>query len=154
MSSWTFKEFNHILDGVVYGVTISLGFATIENIWYGYQFSTAYGSMQIILLNISLRAVTAVPAHAILGGVMGYYLGKAKVRNSGAYAFGGLLLAIFLHGLYNVFAIGIQLFPFIIEDGIIGYLIGWAGVIIFLLIGFPGLMSLIKKARREDQTIP
>ena len=30
------KEFNEPMDGIVYGVTVSLGFATLENIFYVY----------------------------------------------------------------------------------------------------------------------
>ena len=30
------KDFNEPIDGIVYGVTVSLGFATLENIYYVY----------------------------------------------------------------------------------------------------------------------
>src|SRR5262249_35502683 len=68
-------EFDEPLDGVVYGVAVSLGFATLENILYilGRGLSVAWG-----------RALFAVPAHALFGGTMGYYAGRAKFDREAA----------------------------------------------------------------------
>ena len=91
---WKSSNFNERFDGIVYAVYISLGFAGIENILY--VFSGGY-SVGIV------RALTAVPAHALFGVVMGYYFGLAKFHQKfrGVY----LMLAFFLpfvsHGLYD-----------------------------------------------------
>jgi RsiW-degrading membrane proteinase PrsW (M82 family) len=63
------KNFNEPFDGIVYAVIVSMGFATIENIIYVFQYGFATGI---------LRLFTAVPAHAAFGILMGYFLGKAK----------------------------------------------------------------------------
>ena len=85
--------FNEPMDGVVYGVTASLGFATLENILY-----VAAGGWTVALL----RAFTAVPAHACFGAIMGYYVGKARfVDRRNVVAFWGLLAAILFHALYD-----------------------------------------------------
>jgi len=81
------------MDGVVYGATASLGFATLENILYvsGGGWSVAIG-----------RAFSAVPAHACLGAILGYYVGQARFhpeRRTSAWL--GLLAATILHGCYN-----------------------------------------------------
>lgn len=85
--------FDEPMDGVVYGVTASLGFATLENILY-----VADGGWPIALS----RAFSAVPMHAFLGAILGYYVGQAKlVEQSGVSARRGLWIAVLLHGLYD-----------------------------------------------------
>jgi protease PrsW len=91
------KDFNEPIDGIVYGVMVGLGFATLENVMYVLNagengFSTALG-----------RAFTAVPAHAAFGVLMGAYVGLAKFipEKAAIYTFIGIGLAVFFHGLYD-----------------------------------------------------
>src|ERR1051325_6229540 len=65
------KEFDEPMDGIVYGAVASLGFASLENI--GYVFGEG-GGMGIAML----RALTAVPGHAFMGAIMGYFIGQAR----------------------------------------------------------------------------
>ena len=67
-------EFDEPMDALVYGVTVSLGFATLENIYYVYfsEFSEIYGSTTLA----SIRAFTSIPAHASFGCLMGYFVLK------------------------------------------------------------------------------
>jgi RsiW-degrading membrane proteinase PrsW (M82 family) len=63
------QEVDEPFDGLIYGVAISLGFATLENFLY----------LQRMGLEVAwARALFAVPAHALFGGSMGYYAGRAK----------------------------------------------------------------------------
>jgi RsiW-degrading membrane proteinase PrsW (M82 family) len=64
------EEFDEPLDGVVYGVALALGFATVENVLCVVRDGLAIGL---------LRAIFAVPAHALFGAAMGYYMGRAKL---------------------------------------------------------------------------
>ncbi len=92
---WRNHEFNEMYDGIVYSVFVSLGFATIENI--GYVLSTGFS---VALL----RSLTAVPAHAMFGVAMGYYLGIAKFARTPyreKYFRLGLIVPIALHGIYD-----------------------------------------------------
>ncbi len=94
---WKNKEFNEKFDGIVYAVFISLGFALVENILYVFGDSAGGYSVGI------LRAVTAVPAHALFGVVMGYHFAIAKFEPSrrGFEIFLALAFPILLHGLYD-----------------------------------------------------
>jgi len=65
------SEFDEPMDGLVYGVAASLGFATLENVLY-----VSSGGLVVAIV----RAVSAVPMHASLGAVMGYYCGQAKFQ--------------------------------------------------------------------------
>lgn len=94
--NWAYNrpEFNEIMDGIVYSVAASLGFATLENILYVLQHGLGVGIA---------RALLAVPGHAFYGAVMGYFLGRAKLsgqREKRLLAW-GLTLAILFHGLYD-----------------------------------------------------
>jgi RsiW-degrading membrane proteinase PrsW (M82 family) len=91
---WRSKEFNDKFDGIVYAVFVSLGFAAVENILY----VTGNGHFTGIM-----RAITAVPAHAIFGVTMGFYFGMAKFYEKQQYQLKikALLYPIILHGIYN-----------------------------------------------------
>jgi RsiW-degrading membrane proteinase PrsW (M82 family) len=64
------SELDEPLDGVVYGVALALGFATVENV-----LDVLRDGLKVGLL----RALFAVPAHALFGAVMGFYFGRAKL---------------------------------------------------------------------------
>ncbi len=87
------KAFNEPLDGIIYSVIVSMGFATWENLVYGMENDTE---------TLVLRMVTAVPAHAAFAIIMGYHLGLAKFEAQGIdRRLAGLTAAIFAHGLYD-----------------------------------------------------
>lgn len=89
------SEFNEPMDGVVYGVAASLGFATLENILY-----VGSGGLGVGLM----RAFSAVPGHAFTGVVMGYYVGRARFARPelrGALYGLALLGPMLLHGMYD-----------------------------------------------------
>ncbi|MDX2247805.1 MAG: PrsW family glutamic-type intramembrane protease [Bacteroidia bacterium] len=94
------EEFDEPYDGIMYGVAVSLGFAAIENVLYVF---TSEGGLQTGLL----RMFTAVPAHAVFGVIMGYFVGKAKflgeTGNPYRERMKGLAGAVLLHGLYDYF---------------------------------------------------
>lgn len=91
---WKSPSFNEKFDGIVYAVFVSLGFAGVENVLYVMD-----GGMQTAIT----RALTAVPAHAIFGISMGYYLGIAHMYQElkGKYLARALLVPVLLHGIYD-----------------------------------------------------
>ncbi|MEM4250950.1 MAG: PrsW family glutamic-type intramembrane protease [Candidatus Bathyarchaeia archaeon] len=88
------KEFNEVMDGIVYSSAAALGFATVENILYVLPRGLGVGV---------LRAVLSVPGHALDSGMFGYFLGLAKVRERGGtgLVWAGLMVATFFHGLWD-----------------------------------------------------
>lgn len=90
------KHFNEPFDGIVYAVMVSMGFATLENVLYVFEFGYE---------TAILRMFTAVPAHATFGVLMGYFLGKAKFTHKKKllYSFVALLAATLFHGSYDYF---------------------------------------------------
>lgn len=98
------KEFNEPMDGIVYSVMVSMGYATLENVFYVLE-----GGIGSALLRMFL----AVPAHASFAVIMGFYVGRGKAYRVGAVTsrdkpwlksiIYGLLGAAFLHGTYDFF---------------------------------------------------
>ncbi len=90
------QSFDEPYDGIVYAVAVSLGFATLENIFYAFSSTTTFSTLL-------LRALLPVSGHALFGVIMGYYLGKAKFEQAKAkrYLWGSLLLPIVWHGLFD-----------------------------------------------------
>lgn len=106
------SAFDEPMDGVVYGAAVSLGFATFENVLYVLD-----GGLTVAIL----RALTAVPGHALLGVIMGFYVGQLHLHRDRRRSL--LLMAwgvpVLLHGLYD--------FPLMAADG----LQGAAGLVVF-----------------------
>jgi protease PrsW len=91
------KVFNEPLDGIVYSVMVSMGFATLENILYAQTYPD--------FTTVIARAFTAVPAHAIFAVLMGYFVGKAKFAaapiEKAKLLFKGFSAAVLAHGTYD-----------------------------------------------------
>ncbi|RLQ92581.1 glutamic-type intramembrane protease PrsW [Planomicrobium sp. Y74] len=88
-------DFEDPYDGILYGASVSLGFATVENILYLLEFGTDIAF---------IRALLPVSSHALFGVVMGYYFGKAKFSQDGVehkWLFLALFTPFMLHLLYN-----------------------------------------------------
>ncbi|MCF6464649.1 PrsW family intramembrane metalloprotease [Clostridium sp. Cult2] len=93
------KYFNEKLDGIVYGVFSAMGFATVENIVYVVY---RYANNPHVGL---YRGVFSVPAHAVFGITMGYYLSLARFdtdsRRARKNMRRSLYMPILLHGTFN-----------------------------------------------------
>lgn len=87
------------MDGIVYAVMISMGFATWENIVFLLIRNTA--TIEIALL----RMFTAIPAHAAFAVIMGFHVGLSKFvpRSRTSLLAKGLFWAIIAHGAYDFF---------------------------------------------------
>ena len=131
------KDFNEPIDGIVYGVTVSLGFATLENIYYVYFLSDYFDTSQQALA--VLRSFSAIPAHGIFGATMGYFFMKyafIKKENNLALC---MIVPILLHGAYNYFAYNFFIIALLIV------IISW----IVLIRAFSRLKKSQKRKRKE-----
>lgn len=100
------REFNYKFDGIVYAVSIGMGFAIYENIRYVKRFGMTTGIA---------RAFTAVPAHAVFAIIMGCFFGLARKEAGYSSGYGktnetlyrklALIVPMFVHGLYDFLAV-------------------------------------------------
>lgn len=101
-------EFEDAYDGILYGASVSLGFATVENILFLLTYGTDIAFM---------RALLPVSSHALFGVVLGYYFGQAKFASEErkvkllAFAF---LAPFSLHVIYNSIFLIQELFLYLI----------------------------------------
>ncbi len=88
------KAFDETMDGVVYGVSASIGLATIEN-----GFMTLLWGLDTGVI----RAILLIPANAALGVIMGIEIGKAKMEkeNKASHLKKSLTMPIIFHTLFD-----------------------------------------------------
>lgn len=91
------RYFDEKMDGIVYAVCVSLGFAALENIMYLFSNAETFLSVGIS------RAIFAVPGHFCFGILMGYYYSLAKFYPQTPKKNKALILVapILVHGLYD-----------------------------------------------------
>ena len=91
------------MDGIVYGIAASLGFAFWENLEYTYLYGdpTTKESLQMVWD----RSFTAVPSHAFDGVIMGFFIGRHYFRDykTNTNLILALLIPVTLHGFYDWF---------------------------------------------------
>ena len=101
------NEFNEPMDGLVYGVVVSLGFATYENYTYVYEWAEkiskkeGYDFAELSYLVALGRSYSAIPLHGLNGAVMGYYFGMYAFTGNKRFLILSLVLPYLLHGFYN-----------------------------------------------------
>jgi RsiW-degrading membrane proteinase PrsW (M82 family) len=93
------------MDGLVYGVAASLGYAAWENIDYVLFYINESGKIVYdpSLYVAIVRAFSAVPLHALCGVMMGFLISQTLYEKK--YNFYNLILALAvpvgIHGLWN-----------------------------------------------------
>lgn len=93
------KEFNEKLDGIIYSVFLSLGFATVENIIYLMR--------ERLDLSFELgitRGLISIPSHIMFAITMGYYISKYRFSGDGEkkkYLIYAIIIPILLHGVFD-----------------------------------------------------
>jgi RsiW-degrading membrane proteinase PrsW (M82 family) len=97
---WRKPEFDERMDGLVYFARAGLGFALVENIGYLLMQQSLSGQLTTWIL----RAVLAVPGHAMWTGMIGLFAARRRFDKKGVGFIGGYLLAVSLHGLYDMCA--------------------------------------------------
>lgn len=100
-------EFDGIVDGIVYASMAGLGFAMTENIlYYG---NAAAQSGGILTATVIVRGFFAPFSHPLFTSLAGIGLGLARQSNNTAVKLVtpivGLLMAIFMHSLWNASAV-------------------------------------------------
>ncbi len=87
------REFDEPVDGIVYGIVASLGFAAAENFQY---FATGRLAVPLVVA----RAFMSIPAHMFFGAIWGYALGARLVDPRRRLSL-WFLLAAAMHGLFD-----------------------------------------------------
>jgi protease PrsW len=98
MVIWGRPEFDERMDGIVYASRAGLGFALVENVMYLLNQATLSGTITVWIL----RALLAVPGHAMWTGMIGAMAARRRFDRTGLGIVGGYLLAVSFHGAYDL----------------------------------------------------
>jgi len=124
MICWKLCVFDQVIDGVIYSISVALGFALIENFLYFLPF--VYSNQNLSNFTLALpfqeiqtnfwaffflvffsRFIFTTLMHTLSSGAMGLYLSKARFdsKSSSKLMIKGLLWAIAFHSVFNFFAL-------------------------------------------------
>jgi protease PrsW len=139
------REFDGIVDGVVYAGITAAGFAFTENIiYFGRAFTDAEGApATAVLATFVLRGVLSPFAHPLFTAMIGIGVGiasQARSRVVGTLAvLGGYVLAVILHALWN-------------SSTQLGA--GFFGVYVLIMLPlFAGMIGLVVWQRRREREV-
>jgi RsiW-degrading membrane proteinase PrsW (M82 family) len=133
-----FREFDDVLDGIIYGAMIGFGFAMTENIVAYFLPILSEEGFGAGLVNIFLRTVVFGLNHGFWTGITGAAVGYARLsrdwRQRLLVPVAGWALAVSLHGIHNAgatlveqtlcFSLGLSL------------VVDWGGVLLLLAVVF------------------
>ncbi|MFW6053900.1 MAG: PrsW family intramembrane metalloprotease [Persicimonas sp.] len=99
------RHFDNVLDGVVYGAFVGLGFATVENFHYYVQNPDITSAFVLFIVR---GIIASIGSHACYTALTGAGLGMFRVMRGGALRWLlpplGLAMAMFAHFAWNTFA--------------------------------------------------
>ncbi len=97
------KEFDDILDGIVYGGVIGLGFATVENVlYYGNGINAGTETLKTMII---IRGIASPFIHSTFTAMTGIGCGISRESHNKVVRFiapiGGYIIAVILHAIWN-----------------------------------------------------
>ncbi|USQ75490.1 PrsW family intramembrane metalloprotease [Ornithinimicrobium cryptoxanthini] len=137
------REFNGIVDGLVYAGMVAVGFAFIENIIYLGGAFNVLGTPGLFGIFI-MRCLISPFAHPMFTACFGLALGMIAFRRQWRYAFIpllGFVAAVFLHFLWNFAAV----------SSTSGFFLAYVLVQVPLFVGF--VLILVYSRRQETRIL-
>lgn len=133
-------EFDEPVDVMLYMIIVALGFAALENLLILLPGKETF-IFQEALAVIAFRFIGATFLHALCSGALGYFLAlsifepKKRLR----LIIQGIVTATILHGLFNIFIIGIEERTIL---SIVSLIILLSGLAVFVSFGFRKLKKM------------
>jgi RsiW-degrading membrane proteinase PrsW (M82 family) len=136
------KEFDSVLDGIIYGSMVGLGFSAIENTLYIYRNGYLEGGWQGLFILTIIRVILVGWMHAFFTAFTGIGFALARVSKNVLVKFiapiVGLSIAIGVHAFHNTFGNvvgsgGLDSLGLTILADMVGYSI-MVGIIIWVIV--------------------
>jgi len=141
---WRRPEFDERMDGIVYASRAGLGFALVENVMYLLNSASLGGELQLWIM----RAVLAVPGHAMWTGMIGAMAARRRFDGKGLGLVGGYLLAVAFHGTYD-FCVYVQQ-PLHLEGHELMAMLGMPAIVALTVAAFFTLRTMARRALALD----
>ena len=137
------REFDDILDGIVYAGTIALGFATVENVLY-YGASLLQGGFAALIMTFILRGLLSPFAHVTFTSMTGIGCGISRESHNKVVRIImpviGYFAAVTLHAVWNGMAF---------LGGGQGFLIGYFILEVPLFLIFVGFIIYVMRRQNK-----
>ena len=132
------REFDDVLDGIVYGAMIGFGFALSENLFAYFLPILSSEGLQAGLTNILLRTMVFGFNHAFWTGILGAAVGYARLARQWVLRLLapalGWMAAVVLHGIHNMGAtLTQQTMCFSLGISLVTH---WGGVLLLLAVAY------------------
>lgn len=128
------REFDSILDGIVYAAIAAMGFAATENTYYIYSYGYQEGGFTGIILLVFVRVILVGWQHPFYTAFTGIGLAAARLSRNTLVKIAapliGLSLAMTTHGFHNLLA---TILPGGLESLAFGTFLDWTGWIFMFL---------------------
>ena len=143
------REFDSVLDGIVYAGIVALGFAATENSYYIYNYGYLEDGWTGLFVLVFVRVILVGWQHPFYTAFIGIGLASARLNRSIAVKIIvpaiGLAVAIFAHSLHNTLAS--------VLTGLgglaVGILIDWSGWLFMFLIILWAISDVRKRLRTQ-----
>jgi RsiW-degrading membrane proteinase PrsW (M82 family) len=147
------KEFDSVLDGIVYAGIVALGFAATENTHYIYNYGYVDGGWEGLWFLVFVRVILVGWQHPFYTAFTGIGLATARLSHSGFVKFFapliGFSVAMFTHAFHNTFAT----FASGLSGLAIGTALDWTGwffMFLFILWALSNDKKILKLHLQEE----
>lgn len=147
------KEFDSILDGIIYAGITALGFAAIENVLYIYEYGYQQGGWAGLWQLVFIRVILVGWQHPFYTAFTGIGLAIARMNRNFLIkiivVIGGFATAVTTHAFHNTFGSWIGG----LEGLALGTLIDWGGwffMLMFIIWMITHERSILKRRLAEE----
>jgi RsiW-degrading membrane proteinase PrsW (M82 family) len=144
------REFDGVIDGIIYATFVAIGFAAVENVIY-YANAGMESGGDAMLWTFALRGLLTPWGHPLYTSMIGIGVGIARETDKGWLRWiapvVGYGAAVFLHALWNGSAVGLG------SLGAPGTLIFMASILLWLLFVLAFLAIVFALALRRGRII-
>lgn len=128
------KEFDSVLDGIIYAGIVALGFAATENTYYIYNYGYLENGWQGLFFLVFVRVILVGWQHPFYTAFVGIGLAIARLNRNWlikiAAVILGLSVAVGLHSMHNTIAT----FASGLGGLVFGTIIDWSGWLVMFII--------------------
>ena len=147
------KEFDSVLDGVVYGAVTAMGFAAIENVLYIYRNGYLEGGWEGFWVLVVIRVVLVGWMHPFFTAFTGIGLAIARMTRSVLVKIiavpTGYAIAVVAHAFHNTFSGLIGGVGGLLAGTFVDYL-GYAAMLVFIIWMIVYERNLLKRNLHEE----
>lgn len=149
------KEFDSVLDGVVYGAVTAMGFAAIENVLYIYRNGYLEGGWEGFWVLVIIRVILVGWMHPFFTAFTGIGLAIARMTPNVLVKLiavpTGYAIAVVSHAFHNTFSGLIGGFEGLLAGTFVDY-VGYAVMLIFIIWMIVYERNILKKNLHDELT--